>query len=349
MGKGVSTFRTGQAHRLIWPLLTLACLLGFNALFTPGFYAFRTIDGHLDNHLVDILRHGSQVMILAMGMTLVIATGGVDLSVGAIMAISGAVAALTLTGELPFDVPQTTPWAIGLALLASIIAGMWNGLLVAAFKIQPIIATLILMVVGRGVAQLLTDGTIVTFNVESFNQLSNGYWLGLPISLWIVAAMLIVVSLLTRKTALGLFIEAVGNNEIACRYAGVNAGGVKWMAYIFSGFCGGVAGLLCASDIYAADSINAGLYFELDAILAVVIGGTALTGGRFSLIGSLIGALVIQTLTTTLYAHDVSPHIMPMPKALVVVMVCLLLSPAFRTQGRQLLARLKPNRREARP
>ena len=97
MGKGVSTFRTGQAHRLIWPLLTLACLLGFNALFTPGFYAFRTIDGHLDNHLVDILRHGSQVMILAMGMTLVIATGGVDLSVGAIMAISGAVAATAST------------------------------------------------------------------------------------------------------------------------------------------------------------------------------------------------------------------------------------------------------------
>ena len=188
------------------------------------------------------------------------------------------------------------------------------------------------MVVGRGVAQLLTDGTIITFQDPQLTFIGNGYLLGLPLSLWIVATMFLATALLTRKTALGLFIESVGNNETACKYSGVNAARVKFLAYVFTGFCGAVAGILCTSYIKCADSNNAGLYFELDAILAVVVGGTALTGGRFTLIGSILGALLIQTLTVTMLAHDVSAHITPVPKAIVIILVCLLLSPAFRQQ-----------------
>jgi len=324
-------FQSDTLKRLTWPLLALVGLLAFNALFTDEFFAISILNGHLHGRVIDILHNGSQVMILALGMTLVIATGGVDLSVGAVMAISGAAAALIIKNMIP-GLPGGIVSAVGFALLVGILAGMWNGLLVAIFKIQPIIATLILMVVGRGIAQLLTDGTIVTFQDPQLTFLGNGYLLGLPLSLWIVATMFLTTALLTRKTALGLFIESVGNNETACKYSGVNAKAVKFMAYVFVGFCGAVAGILCTSYIKCADSNNAGLYFELDAILAVVVGGTALTGGRFTLIGSILGALLIQTLTVTMLAHDVSAHIIPIPKAIVIIAVCLLLSPAFRNQ-----------------
>ena len=324
-------FQSDTLKRLTWPLLALLGLLAFNAMFTEGFFSITILNGHLHGRVIDILHNGSQVMILAMGMTLVIATGGVDLSVGAVMAITGAVAAMLIKNLLP-GLPGGIVAAVGFALLAGLLAGAWNGLLVAVFKIQPIIATLILMVVGRGVAQLLTDGTIITFQDPQLTFIGNGYLLGLPLSLWIVATMFLATALLTRKTALGLFIESVGNNETACKYSGVNAARVKFLAYVFTGFCGAVAGILCTSYIKCADSNNAGLYFELDAILAVVVGGTALTGGRFTLIGSILGALLIQTLTVTMLAHDVSAHITPVPKAIVIILVCMLLSPAFRQQ-----------------
>lgn len=310
---------------LFWPLLALGLLLLFNQFFTPGFFDLKILDGHLYGTRIDILNHGAKVMLLALGMTLVIATGGVDLSVGAIMAIAGAVVAQLVVAQ-----GVSAPAAMAAALGVSLLLGAWNGLLVAVIGIQPIVATLILMVAGRGVAQLITDGQIINFNDATLVYLGNGHLLGLPFTLTLVLAMLAATQLLTRRTALGLFIESVGDNDTASRYAGVNARLVKFMAYVFAGFCAGLAGLVAASNIKSADANHAGLYLELDAILAVVVGGTALTGGRFYLMGSVIGALLIQTLTTTMYARNVSADIAPVPKALVIIAVCLLQSEVSR-------------------
>jgi simple sugar transport system permease protein len=216
------------------------------------------------------------------------------------------------------------------ALLAAILAGAWNGTLIAVVGLQPIVATLILMVAGRGIAQLITGGQIVTFTDERLSFIGNGHLLGLPFPVIMALAMFGLTALLTRKTALGLFVESVGDNETASRYVGLDSGRIKLLTYVFSGFCAGLAGLAAAANIRGADANNVGLFLELDAILAVVIGGTALTGGRFSLVGSMLGALFIQTLTTTMYMQNVSAEVAPLPKAIVIIAVCLLQSEAFR-------------------
>jgi ribose/xylose/arabinose/galactoside ABC-type transport system permease subunit len=328
------TARPPLPMTLLWPLAGLGLLLVFNLIFTRGFFHIEMgAKGYLSGTVIDILKNGSTVMLLSLGMTLVIATGGVDLSVGAVMAIAGAVAA-TLINRI--DGSFTV--AVGAALGVALVAGGLNGLLVGAFRIQPIVATLVLMVAGRGVAQLITDGQIITFTDANLAYICNGHWLGLPFPVVIVAAMLLITSLATRRTAWGLFIESVGDNETASRYAGINSRAVQFAVYLFSGLCAGLAGLLAASNIKAADANHAGLFFELDAILAVVVGGTALTGGRFYLVGSLVGALLIQTLTTTMYMQDVSSDVAPVPKALVILAVCLLQSSVFRRQLRGLTA-----------
>lgn len=326
--------RTGWLAKLLWPVTGLALLLLFNLVFTEGFFHLEVRDGHFYGQLITILKQGSMVMLLALGMTLVIATGGVDLSVGAVMAIAGAVAAVLVNAP---GVPLAA--VIAVALAVSVLAGAWNGMLVGVFRVQPIVATLVLMVAGRGIAMLITDGQIITFTDPRLVYVCNGHLLGLPFPIMIVAVMLVATTLLTRKTALGLFIESVGDNETASRYAGVSARTVKFMTYVFSGLCAGMAGLLAASNIKAADSNHAGLFLELDAILAVVIGGTALTGGRFYLVGSIVGALLIQTLTNTMYARNVSADVAPVPKAIVIVAVCLLQSETFRRKVAGLVRR----------
>lgn len=313
--------------KLVWPVAALTLLLVFNATFTPGFFRVEFRDGYLYGSLIDILNHGSKVMLLALGMTLVIATGGVDLSVGAVMAVSGAIAV-----EMVQDPNASLAAAVAAALAVSVLAGAWNGALVSLLRIQPIIATLILMVAGRGVAQLITKGFIPITQHEGFTFIGNGKFLALPFPVTIVAIMVLLTWAATRKTAIGLFIESVGDNEKASHFAGINARTVKFVVYTFSGFCAGLAGLVAASNIKAADSNNAGLFLELDAIIAVVVGGTALTGGRFNLPGAIIGSLLIQTLTTTLYMRNVNPFVIPVYKAVVVLAVCLIQSPVFRAQ-----------------
>ncbi len=399
MNKSSNKFR-----HLVWPLVSLALLLLFNAIFTDNFFKieikkqdsaqavqapsgtvespqpgtswitpenYETVNGsaeaaaqtvqdsagqqaapekkdgkgvsifgyYLYGTPIDILNQGSKVMVLAIGMTLVIATGGIDISVGAVMAIAGAIAALLISmldaGTcIGAGMGPSVYWIIPVlaALVLATLAGFWNGMLVAGFGIQPMVATLVLMVAGRGVAQLITDGQIITFDNPGLVFLCNGHALFLPFSVWIVVAMYVIFGLLTRKTAFGLFIESVGNNERASRYAGIEARRIKWLTYVICGFCAGVAGLLAASNIKCADSNNAGLYLELDAILATVIGGTSMAGGRFFLSGSLVGAILIQTLTTTMYMKNVSPAIVQVPKAMVVIIVCLLQSPVFRAK-----------------
>lgn len=324
-------------HSLLWPVAGLALLLLFNLFFTEGFFKLEVRDGRLYGVLIDILNHGSKVMLLSLGMALVIATGGVDLSVGAVMAIAGAVAAQLINQPgVPF------PVVLLAAVAVAVLAGGWNGLLVGGFKVQPIVATLILMVAGRGVAQLITGGQIITFTDERLTYVGNGSLLGFPFPVWLSMAMLALTVMLTRKTAIGLFIESVGDNQTASTYAGVNASTVKFLVYVFSGLCAGLAGLVAASNIKCADANHAGLFLELDAILAVVVGGTALTGGRFYLAGAIVGALFIQALTTTMYMRNVSADIAPVPKALAILAVCLLQSPKLRAQLGALFRKRRP-------
>ncbi len=313
--------------RLLWPLLGLAILLLFNLFFSKHFFKLEVRDGHLYGTLIDILGQGAKTMLLAIGMTLVIATGGIDLSVGSVMAIAGAIAAmLVTTTELPFAI------IVLVALSVATLCGLWNGVLVAVARIQPVVATLILMVAGRGIAQLLTGGQTITFENAAFTYLGNGHLLGLPFTTTLVTVMLTATLLLTRRTALGLFIEAVGDNETASRFAGVNARGIQLGTYVWCGLCAGIAGLIAASGIKAADSAKVGLTLELDAIFAVVVGGTALTGGRFTLLGSIIGAILIQTLTITMYNQGVSADVAPVPKAVVIFLVCLAQSAPLRAK-----------------
>lgn len=319
---------------LVWPLVALALLLAYNLAFTHGFFRIEVRDGRLFGSVIDVFNRAAPVMLLALGMTLVIAIRGVDLSVGAVMAISGAAAAfLIVEKSAPLPVLIIVPLMVGLVL------GAFNGVLVAYANIQPIVATLILMVAGRGIAQLITNGQILTFDNKGFEFIGGGYLFGLPFTVTIVAAMLLLTALLTRRTALGLFIESVGDNPTASRYAGIKVALVKVAVYAFCAMCAAMAGLIPVSDIKAADSNNAGLYLELDAILAVVIGGTSLDGGRFFLIGSLIGALIIQTLTTTILARGVAPELTLVVKAAVVLVVCLLQSEAFRTMAQRKMGR----------
>jgi simple sugar transport system permease protein len=310
---------------LVWPLAGVALLLLFNLCFTRGFFNLETKEGHLYGSLIDILNHGSKVMLLSLGMTLVIATGGVDLSVGALMAIAGAIMAkLFVAANVPFIFVIIAPIA------AVTVLGSFSGLLVTGFRLQPIVATLILMVSGRGVAELITNSTIINFHDSVLEFIGNGHLFALPFPVVLSVAMLGLTGLLTRKTAIGLFVESVGDNQAASRHAGVGSSTVKLLVYAFSGLCAGLAGLVAASNIKAADSDHAGLYLELDAIIAVVIGGTPLTGGRFNLVGSIIGALFIQTLTTTMYMRGVSPDVAPAYKGLAMLVVCLIQSPVFR-------------------
>ena len=320
--------------RLRWPALSLAALLLCNWFFSPTFFHLEIKGGYLYGTIVDVLNQGSKAMLLSLGMTLVIATGGVDLSVGSVMAIAGAAGALLVTRtHLPFGVIAPICLGAGGAL------GVANGLLITALRMQPIIATLILMVAGRGLAMLLTGGQIITFEQPSFVFFGNGHFLGLPFTTTVVALAFALTLWLTRGTALGLFLEATGDNETASRFCGAPTAFIKTLVYGFSGVCAATAGLIATANIKAADSSRAGEMMELDAIFAVIVGGTALTGGRFTLAGSILGALLIQTLTTTLYNLGLPPAIAPAPKAVVVVAACLLQSAKFREWTRGLVGR----------
>jgi len=239
---------------------------------------------------------------------------------------------------------------MSLAIVAAIgvagLCGLWNGLLVARIGMQPIIATLILMVAGRGIAQLITGGQIVTIYYAPFFFLGSGYLFGLPFSLFIVAAVFAALYLAITRTALGLFIQSVGINPEASRVAGIQARAITIGVYVFCGACAGIAGLLISSNVKSADGNNAGQLIELDAILAVTLGGTLLTGGRFSLVGSVLGALIIQTLTYAIYSLGVPPEINLVVKAVVVFAVMLLQSAEFRASVKTLVQR--PARGEVR-
>jgi simple sugar transport system permease protein len=317
-------------HQLFWPAAILVALLLFNLPFTPGFFAVHVRNGHLYGSLVSILIFGTPLILVALGMTLVIAVRGIDLSVGAVMAIAGALACWYVSREPDQDSVFGVAIAVGIALAACLLLGLWNGLLVARIGVQPIIATLILMVAGRGIAQLITGGLIITVLSKPYSTIG-GYAFTVPTGVFIAAAAVAAMVALTRRTALGLLVESVGGNAEASRLAGVRAQRIKIMAYMFCALCAGIAGLMNSSNLSDADANNAGLWIELDAILAVVIGGTPLTGGRFSIGGTVIGALILQTLKTTIYTIGVPSQANMVFEAAVVIIVCLIQSPNFRS------------------
>ena len=325
--------------KILWPLVALAILLLFNLFFTPNFFRIEIMDGHLFGNLIDIIKNAAPIMLLAIGLTLVIATHGIDISVGSVVAISAGVVAMLIGGDLEGNTRFPIPVAMAAALLVCTAAGMWNGMLVSRIGMQPIVATLILFVAGRGIAMVTTNAMVIWLYAEPFAYLGQGYLFGLPFSIYIVAFLLLATFLATRKTALGMFIEAVGINPTATRFAGINAKNILFGVYAFSGFCAGVSGLIVCSTVMSADGNNAGNLFELDAILAVVLGGTSLNGGRFFLLGSMVGALIIQTLTTTIYAFNVPPEISQVVKALVVYGVSLLQSDRLQVAVAGLLGR----------
>lgn len=321
-------------HRLFWPSVALLALIAINTIARPQFILVTVRNGELYGALIDILRNSAPLMLVALGMTIVIATRGIDLSVGAIMAVSGAVALTIIDGSSDPAGLGTVAVALVVALAVALVLGVWNGFLVAVVGIQPIIATLVLMLAGRGVALLITEGFITTVNSAPYEFLATGYLVGLPFAFLIAVAAIAVVSLIERRTALGMLTEAVGINPEASRLAGVRARGIVFSAYVASGLLAGIAGILYSSNIRAADANAAGLFIELYAILAVVLGGTSLMGGKFTIAGTVIGVLIIQTLEATILFLGVPSAQSPVFFAIVVIVVVLVQSPRLHSWAR---------------
>ena len=265
-------------------LAALVLLLVLNSLFTPNFLDM--------NNFRNVLLQVSTTVLVAVGMTFVIATGGIDLSVGAVMAIASAIAATALGsfGLVP---------AILLALGVATAAGAFNGALISGFRIQPIIVTLALLIAGRGVAQVINGGQIVLVGDETFKSLGQGRILGVPVQVFVMLLVAAAAIFLMRASTFGRYVVATGGNEAAARLAGVKVHRTKITVYALSGLLAGVAGLLETARQGASDAPNIGLNIELDAIAATVVGGTPLTGGRATVVGTIIGALIMQTITTS--------------------------------------------------
>lgn len=330
MNKLQDSIKQMSKHHLFWPLICLAMVLLFNLIKTPTFFNISLQNGVLYGYLIDILNRSSELIILAVGMTLVVAaSGGTDISVGAVSALSGAVCIAVLgTGDT-----YLFPYIVGVlcAILTGALCGAWNGFLVAKMKIQPMVATLILFTAGRGIAQLITGGNILYVRVDSFKRLGS-FLPNIPIPTPIFIAIIVVILtvIILKKTALGLYIKSVGINSKSARLVGLNSTVIQFMSYVFCGICAGIAGLIITSRIYSIDANNAGLNMELDAILAVALGGNSLGGGKFSIAGSVIGAITIQALTTSLYAMKVTADQLPVYKAIVVIIIVALQSPEFK-------------------
>jgi simple sugar transport system permease protein len=327
--------------KLFWAIVAefLILLVGF--ILRPDFLSIqlRTLaDGTrvLYGTPIDIFNRSAEITLIAMGMTLVIALGGTDISVGALVAVAGAIALKFLRWDvLIYNTPgdyTVKPYfyAIAVPLIVCALMGLFNGSLIAKLKIQPIIATLILMVGGRGIAQIITNGKQFTTQYSPFKFIGNGSILGIPFPIIITLVVVVAVMVFVRKTSFGMFVESVGINPSASRLSGLKSGTIIMIVYTLTGFLSGISGLIYSSRISSNDSNNAGLGYEMDAILAVVIGGTSMTGGKFSLFGTVVGSLIIRTITTlVMYFGVVSEAIMAF-KALIIAVVIVLQSEPVR-------------------
>ena len=325
MSTNKSTWKKLTSMRLFMPLVCLLAIIIVATITIPGFLSMSLKNGVPYGYPVDVINRASELVILSVGMTLVTAaSGGQDISVGAVMAVAGAVCCQILSGGEVSVNSLSAPIIVAFlaALVASGICGAFNGFLVAKLNIQP---------AGRGIAQLITDGQITYIRVKSY-QVFGSYAGKFPIPMPVVIAIIVVIIayVILKKTALGLYIESVGINGTASRLVGLNSTMIKFLTYLICGVLAGVAGFVASSRIYSADANNIGLNLEMDAILAVALGGNALGGGKFSLMGSVIGAYTIQALTTVLYGLNVSADQLPVYKAIVVVVIVVLQSPVFK-------------------
>ena len=324
--------------KVTWAVIAEALILLVCFIIRPDFFSisYQPSTGMLYGSLIDIINRSAEITIISMGMTLVIALGGTDLSVGALVAVAGAIALKFLRWDvLVYTTPgDYTVCSYFLVLLVPLVVcalmGLFNGFLVSNGGIQPIIATLILMVCGRGVAQILTDGKQFTTGYSPFRFIGQGSFLYLPMPIIITIIVVVAVALFTRKTAFGAFVESVGVNPSASRLSGIKSDNIILIVFMITGLLSGIAGLIYSSRIMSNDSNNAGLNFEMDAILAVVIGGTNMAGGKFSLVGTLIGSLIIRTIVTFVYYFGIVAEATMAFKALIIAVVIVLQSAPVR-------------------
>ena len=338
MNSALNEKKKFSVPKIAWTILALLVILGIVLAMKPSFFSITVKEGHLYGSLIDVIKSVSQLALIAIGMTLVIATGGIDISVGSTMAVSAAIACsfLESRGIFGFNgLNDNFIAAIGIPLVIGAIFGLWNGFLIAKIKIQPVVATLILMVAGRGLAQLITEGKIVIVSksathYDSFYYLANGYLLGVPFSIFIVLAIFAVIMLLSKFTAFGLFLESAGINSKSSRLSGVAVDRIKLIVYALCGFLAAISGLIYSSNTVSADAAYCGMFIEMDGILAVAIGGGNLNGGKFNLTSSVIGAVIITTLQVAIRSVGVPSQLIYLVKAIAVIIICLLQSENLR-------------------
>ncbi len=289
-------------------LLALGFILLFNVLVTPNFLHAQTLSVNVSQV--------ATIAIVAMGMTLVIATGGIDLSVGAVMALSGALAPLIFLSDFGVSYPVLgVITALVVPVIVAMICGLFNGCIVALLKVQPIIATLILFISGRGIAQVLTNGNLQTFSNPHFSYLGTGKILGLPLQGWLALAIACVLFWVVNRTLFGRYLLAIGGNERAASLSGGPVKRVKIGAYVICSALSGLAGLIVVAINSASDAARNGNLMELDAIAAAVVGGAVLQGGRAPIFGAILGAVIIQLVKYTLLANGVEDEVALVAKA----------------------------------
>ena len=322
-------------HQLFLPLFSMVLVMLVNIIYDVAngnavfnFFTISINNGILYGRLIDILNRGSEAAILALGMTLVVsASAGTDISVGSVMSLAGGVCCVLLAGFGNVNVSEyAIPLWLGVVagILVACLCGAFNGFLVAGLKIQPMVATLILYSAGRAIGLLLCNSNIVYINVESFKFFGGYCWI-FPTPILITVLCIAVTALVLKFTALGTYVQAVGINKEAARISGYKSAAIIFICYVVCGLFAGIAGITATSRIYSADTNNIGLNLEMDAILAVALGG-----GKFRLSGSIIGAYTIQAITTTLYALGVSSAQAPVFKAIIVILIVTIQSPAVK-------------------
>ena len=338
---------------LFLPLVCVVLVLAVNVVYDiaqgNAFYDFFRItmqasasgEQLLSGRLVTILNRGSEVAILAIGMTLVVsASAGTDISVGSVMSLCASFCCMLVAGFGVSAVNDPSEFAMPLivgligALVMGCVCGAFNGALVAYLNIQPMVATLILWSAARAIGLLLCNNLIVYVRVPQY-QVFGGYIGFMPTPIIIAAICIVVVSLVLKHTAMGMYIQSVGINKKASRIAGLNSKRIIFMCYLLCGLCAGIAGIVNSSRISSADANNIGLNMELDAILAVALGGNSLGGGKFNLAGSIIGAYTIQAITTTMYNLGVSSAVAPVFKAVVVIVIVVIQAPPVKAWVRK--------------
>ncbi|HST53746.1 MAG TPA: ABC transporter permease [Pyrinomonadaceae bacterium] len=289
--KGAGRGRIADYAPTYGALAALVLLVLINSVFTANFFDL--------NNFRNILQQVAPTVLVAVGMTFVIATGGIDLSVGSVMAMASAVAATQLG--------LGAGLAILLALVVAALAGAFNGALISGFRIQPIIVTLALLIAGRGVAQVISKGgQLIPFSNSSFEYLGKGTPAGVPVQVIVMVLVVALAVFVMRATTFGRYVVAVGGNEAAAHLAGVKVHRTKIAVYALSGLLAGLAGLVETARLGASDAQKVGLNIELDAIAATVVGGTPLTGGRATVLGTLVGALIMQVITTGFVMNGIS-------------------------------------------